>query len=606
MRRLFPALIGAGIAGAALVVMTGAGWRIMLLVGVAAGIITIVVVATGAGSSSGELDLARREESPPPRQEPAASPPRREPSRRSHLVFMSFFGLFVASVVVWLLLGLVPAIASALPSLHDRLHDWGRGSGVVSELAENIARASHGAGSPGQVVLDYLFSVFNICLGLFLIYLRPHEITARLLAVGMIGTSVAFNLQGHDAFQVLPTSTLGVVDLWHLLVHIGAGVAYIYALLLFPTGNLLKSRHLQALQVPFLVLVTVAAALLSLLTVEDHVVGLVVVFGIVTPIAGVSSQLRRFRRAESPRERQQSKLLVWALLLSLGAAAVLLIFTSAFGSEARQVERDYEFTTPPPGTYFFRCDPHSATMKGEVIVTPGAGGDGQSVVSIAAIDGKFDKNQLVLPADRQLTLEFTNKDADLHNVAIYQSASAEEPVFIGAEFSGRNTAILAFRIFRIIVAVIPIALLVGLLHFRLWEIDRVINRALVYTILSGILAAVYIGVILLLSRVFFADKRTPDFVVVGSTLAVAALFRPVRDRVQRFIDRRFYRRKYDATKTVEAFSYRAREQVDLDALTAELIGVVQETMQPKDISLWLCSIAEAPRESSESTEVKTS
>lgn len=579
----------------------------MGLVGIAAAIIAIILAAARPRSSPAEPTSMRHQESPQTqRKEPDPPPQRAEPSRRSHLAFMTFFWLFVASAVVWLLLGLAPAIASASPSLHERLHEWGRGSGVISELAENIARASHGAGSAGQVVLDYLFSVFNIGLGLFLIYLRPREITARLLAVGLIGTSVAFNLQGHDAFQVLPTSSLGLVDVWHLLIHIGTGVAYIYALLLFPTGELLSSRH-KYLKVPFLVFATFAAALLSVTTVEDHVVGLVLVFGIVTPIAGVSSQLRRFRRAETSRERQQSKLLVWALLLSLGVAAILMISTSAFGSDnQRQVQRNYEFTTPSPGTYFYRCDPHPTDMKGEVIVTPDAGGNGQTVASITANDGEFDRELLVLPPDQQITLEFINRDADLHNVAIYETAFAEEPVFIGAEFSGRNTAIFAFRVFRIMFAVIPIALLVGLLHFHLWEIDRVINRALVYTILSGILAAVYLGVIVLLSRVFFADERTPDFVVAGSTLAVAALFRPVRARVQRFIDRRFYRRKYDATKTVEAFSHRVREHVDLDALTTELMGVVQETMQPKETSVWLRSAPDMQGDSPESTEVKTS
>ncbi|MCA1709420.1 MAG: hypothetical protein LC808_41530, partial [Actinobacteria bacterium] len=176
-----------------------------------------------------------------------------------------------------------------------------------------------------------------------------------------------------------------------------------------------------------------------------------------------------------------------------------------------------------------------------------------------------------------------------HNVAIYESASLKNPVFVGAEFSGRDTAVLAFRIFRIIFAVIPIALLVGLLHFRLWEIDRVINRALVYTILSGTLGAAYLSVILLLSRVFFADERLPYSVVAGSTLAATLLFRPLRDRVQRFIDRRFYRSKYNATKTVEAFSHRAREHIDLDTLTTELMRAVQSTMQPQRISLWLRS-----------------
>jgi len=139
-------------------------------------------------------------------------------------------------------------------------------------------------------------------------------------------------------------------------------------------------------------------------------------------------------------------------------------------------------------------------------------------------------------------------------------------------------------------ALIPLSFCLAILRYRLWDIDVLINRVLVYGLLTALLTLVYFSSVTLLQfllRGLIGQALQDQWAVVGSTLAIAALFQPVRRRIQRNIDRRFYRRKYDAARTIAAFSSTLRHEVDLDQLREELVTVVQETMQPSHISLWL-------------------
>ena len=136
---------------------------------------------------------------------------------------------------------------------------------------------------------------------------------------------------------------------------------------------------------------------------------------------------------------------------------------------------------------------------------------------------------------------------------------------------------------------IPFSIGVAILRSRLWAIDLIINRTLVYSILTATLALIYFASVISLQLTFrfVVGRGQPATVIVISTLAIAALFTPLRRRVQIGIDRRFYRRKYDAAQTLAAFSAALRDKVDLDHLSTDLLALVQETVQPAHVSLWL-------------------
>jgi len=165
---------------------------------------------------------------------------------------------------------------------------------------------------------------------------------------------------------------------------------------------------------------------------------------------------------------------------------------------------------------------------------------------------------------------------------------------IPLDLAGQQDAlnILNLAIFTNVVVGIPAAITIAILRYRLYDIDVIVNRTLVYAGLTAILALSYLAIVVLLQGLLDPFTAESDLAIAGSTLAVAALFRPARAGVQTFIDHRFYRRKYDAGETLHGFSARLRDEVDLDSLAEQLVGVVSATMQPSHASLWLRSSGE--------------
>ncbi len=154
-------------------------------------------------------------------------------------------------------------------------------------------------------------------------------------------------------------------------------------------------------------------------------------------------------------------------------------------------------------------------------------------------------------------------------------------------------------LFPLLLNLIPLTIGIAVLRYRLWDVDVLINRTLVYGVLTVLLVVIYVGLVIALQFLLRGLLgQANEVALVASTLAIAALFQPLRRRIQQGIDRRFYRRKYDAAKTLAAFSarLRSRDDVELTTLTEDLLAIVEETMQPAHVSLWLRS-SERSRES---------
>jgi hypothetical protein len=215
------------------------------------------------------------------------------------------------------------------------------------------------------------------------------------------------------------------------------------------------------------------------------------------------------------------------------------------------------------------------------------------VLGIVAAASLFGRMRRARGVERQQIKWFTYATVVLVGGAVLDFTVSEAT---GVKWLGE----IGFALTMVGLAGLPMAMGIAVLRYRLYNIDRIINRTLVYGSLTAMLVALYFGGIVVLQRGFVlltGEKST--LAVVASTLLIAALFTPLRRAIQSFIDRRFYRSKYDARETLEAFSAQLRNEADLNALSEDLVGVVRETMQPAHISLWLGSDTSRDEEQAE-------
>jgi hypothetical protein len=215
-----------------------------------------------------------------------------------------------------------------------------------------------------------------------------------------------------------------------------------------------------------------------------------------------------------------------------------------------------------------------------------------AIIALAVSMGFAFIGLLALLAAASLVIRFRRAaGVERQQLKWFAYAAAQLAVFFGitgvSDIGDRATGVFDF-LFFLSFALVPASIGVAILRYRLYDIDRLINRTLVYGLLTALLGGVYAGSVLLLGHLVGGiGTEPPGWAVAGATLAVAALFQPARHRIQSAVDRRFNRRKYDAARTVDAFSARLRNEIDLDTLTAELLAVVNQTMEPTMASLWL-------------------
>ena len=420
--------------------------------------------------------------------------------RGADLAFVVGFGLYLLGGFFVLGEGLLAVAASASPEVHESLHVQGLGDGILARMALRAADASHSVPSAPQIVADFAFTAVHLAMAAILLKLRPRDWTARLLATALVGAAGVFNLTSQGVLEQLPYTPFETVA--QVASHVVAGLAYVYALLLFPDGRPVP-RWRPAAVIPLYLSATVGAIFLSIrLEGQARPATLLLFFGLLVPTAGAAAQAYRIVKTEDATGQAQARLLFWALLPSVGFGLVFL--------------------------FQHGLSPATNVLAGRHIPDP--------------------------------------------PVALYRTF---QPAF----------------------ALIPLALFTGILRFRLWDIERLLNRTTVYAVATGLLGGLYAVFIvvaqLLLGNVAASPLIDSKPAVAVTTFLFLSAFRPVRDQVQRFIDRRFNRSHYDSQVTMEKFAEELRHEVDLNDIVGRLDDVLTEVIQPRQVSVWLCEFGDS-------------
>lgn len=404
---------------------------------------------------------------------------------------------FAVAFAVYALAGVLPLVSGIVAwaaigiGWHDPLHELAfvHAGSRLGRGAEAMADAAHTSQSWAGMLLDYGFSLFNLGLAAFLLWLRPRDRTARLLAVALVGSAVIFNLQAYSVWEVFEARTIEVVA--HVGSHVVAALSYVLALVLFPDGALVPrwSRSRQAA----LYVALAAAALAGSIAIRgtSRTLALMIVFGVLTPLVGVAAQLYRYRTATSVRDRQQARTLIWAILPAL----VLGLVT----------------------------------------------------VSLGVTDDAF--------------VAYEGRELSVVPVAM-------------------------FRVFQPAFAIIPLALFVGIVRFRLWDIDRVITRALAYSALAAFVSAVYVGVVVGVGELIDAQGNNVVLSIVATGI-VAVGFEPVRERVQKLANRLVYGRRATPYEVLSKLAERLGGSEPTEQTLADMARLLAEGTGATRTDVWL-------------------
>jgi signal transduction histidine kinase len=410
--------------------------------------------------------------------------------RLSSIAFLAFLTAYTAGSVAILAMGVVSAWAHHSPSLHASLHESGLSSGIVGRHALAMADASHRVQSWPQLAADYGFSLFNLALAGVLLWLRPHDRTARLLVIGMVGTAAVFNLQAHGVYETLVPTNLEKT--LHYGLHLIAAVAYTFALLSFPEGKLVPRWPRWALVALYTPLIAALAALAFQAKGTSRTIAIIIYFGLLVPAAGVAGQAYRYRRSADGLERQQSRLIFWTMVPAVIVSLIVLTRTG-----------------------------HGSAFTG-----------------------------------------FENRPIDLLPVNL-------------------------FRVFQPVFAIVPVALFVGILRFRLWNIDRVISRTLLYGMLAGFVSLVYVGVVVGVGRLLGFQQHGNLFLSIVATGLVALAFEPVKERMDKLANRLVYGRRATPYEVLSELSVRMAEVDVPEVLLSRLARLLGEGVGARRTDVWL-------------------
>ena len=404
--------------------------------------------------------------------------------------FFAFFAVYSLRAIGILALGVVSAWAHHAPKLHASLHESGLSTSIWGRHALAMADASHRVVSWPQLIVDYGFSLLNLALAGFLLWLRPTDRTARLLAIGMVGTAAVFNLQAHGVYEALNATSIETY--LHYALHLIAAIAYTFALLSFPEGKLVPRWPRWAQAAVYAPLIAIVAVLAFQAKGTSRTIAIIIYFGLLIPVAGVLGQAYRYRRSHDAIERQQSRLIFWTMVPAVIVSLVVLTRTG-----------------------------HSSAFTG-----------------------------------------FENRPIDIVPVNL-------------------------FRVFQGVFAIIPLALFVGILRFRLWNIDRVISRTLLYGMLAGFVSVVYVAVVIGFGRILGLQQHGNIGLSILATGLIALAFEPVKERMDKLANRLVYGRRATPYEVLSELSVRMAEVDVPEALLSRLARLLGEGVGARRTDVWL-------------------